>query len=79
MPSIAPENVDLFGAHRDAAPNTPRLNMKDVDDLRATLLAIQDGTAKGTGFYPREYRVNKRIQLLAEPRWLQNWSRREDR
>lgn len=77
--STAPENVDLFGAHRDAAPGTPRLNIKDVEDLRATLLAIQDGSAKGTGVYPRAYRVNERIQLLAEPRWLQNWSDGEDR
>jgi len=67
------ENVDFLGAHRDAAPGVPRLSLKDVEDLRATLIAIRDGTARGIGRYPREYRVNDRIQLLAEPRWLQDW------
>jgi glyoxylase-like metal-dependent hydrolase (beta-lactamase superfamily II) len=71
--AAARENVDILGAHRDAAPGLPRLTLKDLEDLRATLIAIRDGTAQGSGIYPREYRVNDRIQLLAEPRWLQDW------
>ena len=73
MLADVPDTVDILGAHRDAAPGLPRLSREDVEDLRASLIAIRDGTARGNGFYPREYRVNARIRLLAEPRLLQDW------
>jgi hypothetical protein len=73
MLSEVREHVHILGAHRDAAPGLPRLSREDVEDLRNALIAIRDGTAKGSGMYPREYRVNDRIQLLAEPRLLQEW------
>lgn len=63
----------LLGAHRDAAPGAPVLRMDDVTDLRAALVAIRDGEAEGTGTYPVSYRINERIELVAEPRWLQRW------
>jgi hydroxyacylglutathione hydrolase len=64
----------IFGAHRDVAPGPPRLGMQDVKDLRATLLELRDGSAKGAGLYPVQYEVNERIQLLVEPDWLQKWT-----
>lgn len=73
MLAAARESATILGAHRNAAPGLPRLSREDVEDLHATLIAIRDGAVKGTGSYPREYRVNERIQLLAEPRWLQDW------
>jgi glyoxylase-like metal-dependent hydrolase (beta-lactamase superfamily II) len=73
MLSAVRDHVHILGAHRDAAPGLPRLSREDVEDLRAALIAIRDGKAKGSGIYPREYRVNDRIQLLAEPRLLQEW------
>lgn len=74
--AAAPASADLFGAHRDTAPGVPRLGTRDVRDLRATLLAIRAGDAVGSGVFPRVYRVNDRIQLVAEPRWLQDWDGR---
>ena len=75
--AAARDDAKLFGAHRDSAPGLPRLGARDVHDLRAALLAIQAGSARGSGVYPRRYRVNDRIQLLAEPRWLQDWSQHD--
>ena len=73
MLAAIPDSADILGAHRNAAPGLPRLSQQDVADLRATLIAIRDGKAEGRGIFPREYRVNERIQLLAEPRLLQDW------
>ncbi|MEM1250583.1 MAG: MBL fold metallo-hydrolase, partial [Acidobacteriota bacterium] len=63
----------LYGAHRDKAPGVPRLSPSDLMDLRDALLTLRAGDAKATGTYPRTYRVNERLRLLAEPRWLQDW------
>jgi hypothetical protein len=41
--------------------------------LRKTLLNIRAGEANASGVYPREYTVNERIILLAEPEFLQTW------
>jgi hydroxyacylglutathione hydrolase len=66
----------VFGAHRVAPPGAPELAMGDVRDLAETLLAISAGERAGTGVYPVSYRVNERVELLAEPRWLQQWTPR---
>lgn len=63
----------IFGAHRDSPPGIPTLSTTDVLDLQRTLISIRDGTAAGEGLYPRAYKVNERIELLAEPPWLQDW------
>ncbi len=63
----------LFTAHRDKAPGIPLLSTSDVEDLQRTLMSIKSGTAKGAGLYPHVYKVNERIELLAEPPWLQDW------
>ncbi|NNL67449.1 MAG: MBL fold metallo-hydrolase [Myxococcales bacterium] len=71
-----PDDARLFGAHREAPPGIPELGMQDVADLRAGLEAIRDGVREGEGFYPVVYPINDRLQLLAEPRWLQDWTPR---
>ena len=71
-----PGDARLFGAHREAPPGIPELGMADVVDLRAGLEAIRDGRLGGEGVYPVAYPINERVQLLAEPRWLQRWTPR---
>ena len=72
LAAAAPE-TRIFGAHRVAPPGAPELAMQDVRDLADTLAAIAAGTRESTGFYPAAYRVNARLELLAEPRPLQRW------
>ena len=69
----APDDTRIFGAHRVAPPGAPELHMGDLADLRTALEAIRSGELEGEGFYPVVYRVNARMDLLAEPRWLQRW------
>ena len=66
-------NDPIFGAHRDEPPGIPALTTEDVIDLRRTLMSIKSGADVGEGIYPRVYKVNERIELLAEPPWLQDW------
>ena len=63
----------LFTAHRDKPPGIPVLSTADVEDLQRTLISIKNGTTVGEGLYPHVYKVNERIELLAEPPWLQDW------
>lgn len=63
----------LFTAHRDTPPGIPILSTEDVKDLQRTLISIKNGTIVGDGLYPHAYKVNERIELLAEPPWLQDW------
>ncbi len=75
--SAAPAATRIFGAHRVQPPGAPELAIADVSDLAATLRAINAGEVAGEGIYPVAYRVNSRVVLLAEPRWLQDWQPRE--
>ena len=63
----------LFAAYRDKPPGIPVLSMTDVEDLQRTLISIKNGTTVGEGLYPHVYKVNERVELLAEPPWLQDW------
>jgi glyoxylase-like metal-dependent hydrolase (beta-lactamase superfamily II) len=74
-----PANARIFGAHRVAPPGAPKLAIEDVEDLESALRAIRAGELRGTGVYPVVYRVNSRLELYAEPRWLQNWTPRHPR
>ena len=65
--------TEIYGAHRVRPPGAPKLGIGDVKDLRKTLLNIRAGEANASGVYPREYTVNERIILLAEPEFLQTW------
>jgi hydroxyacylglutathione hydrolase len=74
--AAAPADARVFGAHRVAPPGAPELAMRDVEDLQSGLKAILRGELQGQGFYPRTYRINERLDLLAEPSWLQKWAPR---
>jgi glyoxylase-like metal-dependent hydrolase (beta-lactamase superfamily II) len=65
--------VRIFPAHRLAPPGAPELVIADVAALGTALAAIRAGAAAGEGFYPVRYRVNGRIDLLADPPWLARW------
>jgi hydroxyacylglutathione hydrolase len=69
----AETNMPIFGAHRDKPSGVPTLSTTDVADLQRTLILIRDGKVAGEGAYPRVYKVNERIDLIAEPPWLQDW------
>ncbi|MGI9326748.1 MAG: MBL fold metallo-hydrolase [Pseudomonadales bacterium] len=74
--AAAADGTVVLGAHRVAPPGVPKLAMADVLDLQAALLRIKSGDLSGSGWYPREYKINPRTTLLAEPAWLQNWTPR---
>lgn len=72
----APAHARLFGAHRVAPPGAPELNTSDVAHLQSALRQIKNGALQGEGIYPVVYPVNANVELLAEPRWLQDWTPR---
>ncbi len=74
--SVLPQSAKLYGAHRMAPPGPPRLDMEDLTDLHEKLTQIQKGELVGTGFYPNIYFINERMELWAEPAWLQDWTPR---
>jgi glyoxylase-like metal-dependent hydrolase (beta-lactamase superfamily II) len=75
----APADARVFGAHRVAAPGVPELAVRDIVDLREALEAIRSGGLPGQGAYPVVYPVNDRVELWAEPVWLQDWEPRNRR
>jgi glyoxylase-like metal-dependent hydrolase (beta-lactamase superfamily II) len=70
----APSHARIFAAHRMAPPGAPELGVSDIEDLRSALQAIRAGELQGKGVYPVIYPVNDRIELWAEPTWLQSWT-----
>lgn len=48
--------------------------MQDLNDLRAALDAIKAGELKGEGVFPVIYRINDRMEMWAEPSYLQDWT-----
>jgi len=69
-------DTKVFGAHRSGPPGAPVLTREDIQDVFGALQNIEAETAEPEGDYPISYRVNERIVLLAEPKWLQNWAQR---
>ncbi len=63
----------IWGAHRITPPGAPEVTLQDVSDLRAALDAIKAGELGGEGVFPVTYRINDRIDMIAEPRALQDW------
>lgn len=71
-----PDDVKIFGAHRTGPQGVPILNREDIQAVSDTLVKISNQTIEAEGSYPLTYPINERMQLLAEPRWLQNWEQR---
>ena len=63
----------VFGAHRDDTIGMPELNLENVIRLRDALKDIHSGILKSNGIYPVSYKVDERVELLSEPKWLQDW------
>ncbi len=64
----------IRGAHGSESGNIPTNDHDDVRDLRDTLIAVRDGELEGTGTFPITYVINDKMILVAEPRWLQDWT-----
>jgi len=73
---VASPETRIFAAHRMEPPGAPELTPRDVVDLQSTLQAVRNGELEAEGFYPWVYLVNEKIDLYAEPSWLQQWERR---
>ena len=71
--TLLPQHVAIYGAHRLKPPGAPRLSRDDVQALGDGLLGMRDGSIEGQGSYPQTFSLNERLQMLAEPRWLQDW------
>lgn len=69
-----PVDFSIWGAHRLGPPGAPELVLQDVKDLRAALDAIKAGDLESEGVFPVTYRINDRIDMLAEPSYLQDWT-----
>jgi hydroxyacylglutathione hydrolase len=72
---LDPETVVYpgHGATSDTGNGLIRLGVSDVADLRDALLEIRAGKRRSEGWFPRRYRVNDAISLLADFAWLQAW------
>jgi glyoxylase-like metal-dependent hydrolase (beta-lactamase superfamily II) len=70
-----PDNIIFYGAHRDTPPGAPTLGYGDLEDLRDALIRLKSRELKGQGVYPQSFMINDRLQLIAEPRWLQDWGK----
>ena len=68
-----PKDVALLGAHRAVPPGPPILGYRDLEDLRDALAKMRSGELEGTGIWPQSFFVSERMNLVAEPRWLQIW------
>lgn len=66
-------STPIYGAHRGPEAVIPRLGMDDVRDLQEALMGIRDRRVVGEGSYPVSYPVNEKLNILAEPRFLQSW------
>jgi hydroxyacylglutathione hydrolase len=67
-----PSDTRIWAAHCCRAGEktaAPWLTMTDLRDLDRTLRAIRSGQARGTGFYPRVYPVNREMTLATGFPW----------
>ena len=71
--SLGEMTLRVFGAHRDDTIGMPELNLEHVIRLRDALIDIHSGKLKSNGIYPVSYKVDERVELLSEPKWLQDW------
>ena len=62
-----PDDTSFWGAHDEKTDTrAPRLTIADLRDLSRVLEAIGRGEAEASGFFPRVYPVNERIELWAD-------------
>lgn len=71
--STLPTATKYFGAHRSGGPGAPQLRTEDVEDLQRALEQLRSGQREGEGLWPRQYLINDKMTLLAEPGLLQSW------
>lgn len=67
------KETKIYGAHRIKPPGVPVLRTSDVNDLKAGLANIRNGTLAPSGIYPAVYPINGWMDLWTEPGFLQNW------
>lgn len=63
---VTKEDTKLLTAHRGFPPGAPVLAQQDLLDLKAGLVGVLDGSLQGEGVYIQAYRINDRIELLAD-------------
>jgi hydroxyacylglutathione hydrolase len=71
LSTVRPE-TKILAAHMQGPPaviTAPVLKIADLVDLQASLNAIESGHSKASGFYPRVYLVNDRIQFATGWSW----------
>ncbi|MEP0069474.1 MBL fold metallo-hydrolase [Pyruvatibacter sp.] len=61
-----PETINIYAAHGDAKSGVPVTSLQSLRDLEMALAAFEDGTAQGTGFWPREFTVNDTTSILTD-------------
>jgi hydroxyacylglutathione hydrolase len=67
-----PADTKIWNAHccRVGEPaSAPWLTMTDLRDLNIALTAVQSGTSRGSGFYPRRFPVNGQMTLAVGFPW----------
>lgn len=70
----AQPDIDFRGAHANTNNDIPVLGRGDLSTLIEQLKLIKAGKLKGEGVYPVVYMISADMNLLTEPRWLQDWS-----
>lgn len=76
--AAAPADTRLFAAHRDIMwhqnpTGIPEATMDDLRDTLALLSAVKAEEESGSGVYPVIYVINPRVQLWANPPFMQDW------
>lgn len=61
-----PETIKIYAAHGDARSGVPVTGLQSLRDLETALAAFEDGTAQGSGFWPRTFTVNETTSILTD-------------
>lgn len=64
---VLPDDAVFWGAHDEPTDTlAPQLAISDLRDLARVLEAIGRGEAEASGFFPRVYPVNERLEIWAD-------------
>ncbi len=67
LTAVLPGDVVFWGAHDELSDTlAPQLELADLRDLSRVLEAIGRGEAEASGFFPRVYPVNDRLEIWAD-------------